>query len=115
MPTSLAASTTSVPAGTAILWPSMVTFTSGMYERGLHRADVVQAVLLVFVVEVPHRRFDHPAGGVAEAAQAAAVLQAVRDALEDAELDLGALAGKDAFVRTDGPVAADATRRALAA
>src|SRR5713101_3338822 len=115
MPTSLAASTTSVPAGTAILWPSMVTFTSGMYERRLHGADVVEAVLLVLVVEVPHRRFDHPAGRVAEAAQAAAVLQAFRHAFEDAELDLRALAGEDAFVRADGPVAADATGRALAA
>src|SRR5713226_5231445 len=115
MPTSLAASTTSVPAGTAILWPSMVTFTSGMYERRLHGADVVEAVLLVLVVEVPHRRFDHPAGRVAEAAQAAAVLQAFRHAFEDAELDLRALAGEDAFVRADGPIAADATGRALAA
>src|SRR5260370_32624332 len=114
MPTSLAASTTRVAPGTAILWPSMVTLTSGMYERRLHRADVVQAVLLVLVVEVPHRRFDHPAGRVAEATQTAAVLQAVRHALEDAELDLGALAREDAFVRADGPVAADAAWRALA-
>src|SRR4029077_16053503 len=108
MPTSFAASTTSVPAGTAILWPSMVTFTSGMYERGLRRAEVVQGVLLVLVVEVPHRRFDHPSGRVAEATQAAPVLQPVRHALEDSELDLRALAGEDSLVRADRPVAADA-------
>src|SRR5260370_9115652 len=115
MPTSLAASTTSVPAGTAILWRSRGPWGSGRSERCLNRADVVQAGLLVLVVEVPHRRFDHPAGRVAEAAQTAAVLQAVGHALEDAELDLGALAREDAFVGADGPVAADATRCALAA
>src|ERR1700694_155322 len=108
MPTSLAASTTSVPAGTVSLWPSMVRFTmcapcartgaSGMGERSLHGADVVQAVLLVLVSEVPHRRLDHPTRGVAEPAKAAAVLEAVRDPLEDPQLDLRALGRGDLAV-----------------
>src|SRR2546427_6409308 len=115
MPTSWAASTRSMPAGTASLWPSIVTFTSGMGQRRLHGADVVEAVLLVLVVEVPHGRFDHPARGVAEPTQAAAVLQTVGHAFEDAELNLRALTGKDPLVRAHRPVAAHATRRALAA
>src|SRR5713226_5517796 len=53
MPTSLAASTTSVPAGTAILWPSMVTFTSGMRQRRPDVARVSQGVVLVLLAEVP--------------------------------------------------------------
>src|SRR5712692_11327272 len=115
MPTSLAASTMSMPAGTVILCPSMVRLMSGIGERGLHRANAVQAVLLVLVVEVPHGRLDHPARCVAKPTQAAAVLQAVRHALENAQLDLGALAGEDPVVGAHGPVAADAAWRALAA
>src|SRR5260370_42213504 len=115
MPTSLAASTTSVPAGTVSLWPSIVRLMSGMCESGLHGADVVQAVLLVFVFEVPHRRLDHPTGGIAQPAEAAAVLKAVRDPPEDPGPDLRALAGQDSVVRAHRPVAADAAWRALAA
>src|SRR5581483_2589723 len=115
MPMVLAASTISVPAGTVILWPSIVRLTSGMGGHGLHAAGVVEAVLLVLVVEVPHRRVDNPAGGVAEAAQAAAVLQRVRHLPQVLQLDLAALVRKDALVHPHGPIAADATRRALAA
>src|ERR1700694_2959802 len=125
MPASCAAATTSVPAGTVSLWPSMVRFiscapcartgASGMGERSLHGEDVVQAVLLGLVSAVPHRRLDPPTGGVAEPAKAAAVLEAVRDPLEDPELDLRALAGEDSLVRAHRPAAADAVRRALAA
>src|SRR5438309_1973191 len=115
MPTRLAASTTRVPAGTVTLCPSMIRLTSGMGERRLHGADVVEAVLLVLVVEVTHRRLDHPTSRVAKSTQAAAVLQAVRHAFENSELDLRALAGEDAVVRAHRPVAADAARCALAA
>src|SRR5712691_10248307 len=113
MPTSFAASTTSVPAGTVSLWQSIVRLMSGIDERSLHGADVVQAVLLVFVAEVPHGGLDHPARRVAEPAEAAAVLEAIGDALEDPELDLRALAGEDSLVCAHGPVAADAAGRAL--
>src|SRR5260370_1381320 len=115
IPTSLPAATIGVTAGTVSLWPSIVRLTSGIDERGLDGADVVQAVLLVFVMEVPHRGLDDPTGGVAETAETAAVLEAVGDALEDPKLDLRALAGEDAFVRAHSPVAADAAGRALAA
>src|ERR1700738_4304102 len=103
MPTRLAASTTRVPAGTVTLCPSMVRLMSGMGQRRLHRADVVEAVLLVFAVEVAHRRFDPPARRVAQPAQAATVLQAVGHAFEDAELDLRAFAGEDSLVRAHRP------------
>src|SRR5258708_675348 len=115
MPTSLAASTTSVPAGTVSLWPSIVRLMSGMSQGGLYGADVVQAVLLVFVFEVPHRRLDHPTGSIAQPAEAAAVLKSFRDPLEDSELDLRTLAGQDSVVRAHRPVPADAAWRALAA
>src|SRR5487761_751064 len=115
MPTVFAASTNSVPAGTVIACPSMVRLMSGMREHGSDVARVPEAVVLVLVVEMPHRRLDHPAGGVAQAAQASAVLQTVGDALEDAELELGSFVRQDAFVCPDRPVAADATGGALAA
>src|SRR6266849_1627701 len=114
-PPSLAASTTSVPAGTARLWPSIVTFTSGMGDGSLHGADVVQAVFLVLVSEVPHGRLDHPTRCVAQPTEAAAVLEAVGDPLEDPELDLRALAGEDSLVRAYRPVATHAAGCALAA
>src|ERR1700687_4381325 len=114
MPTVLAASTIRVPAGTVILCPSMVRFTSGMSCYSSHVAGVAEAVVLVLVVEVAHGRVDDPAGCVAQAAQAAPVLQTVRDPLEDAELQLRALVREDAVVGPDCPVAADAARGALA-
>src|SRR5258708_4029164 len=87
MPTALAAPTLSAPAGPVILLPSMVRFTicapcartgvSGMGEGLADVAFVTQAVVFVFVVEVAHGRLDHPAGRVAQAAEAAAVLQSV--------------------------------------
>src|ERR1041384_5826828 len=115
MPMVFAASTIRVPAGTVILWPSIVRLTSGMCGHRLHAARVVEAVLLVLVVEVPHRRIGDPPGGVAEAAEAAAVLQRVRPLAQVLQLDLAALVRKDALVHAHGPVAADAARRALAA
>src|SRR5262245_23290124 len=118
MSRSLAASTISVPLGTDTCWPSMVRVTrspSGMCRYPQGRALVAQRVLLVLVAEVLHRRHDHPARGVAQAAQAAPVLEALLDAVQDLEVDRAALAAQDAFERADGPVAADAARRALAA
>src|SRR6266581_3804538 len=103
MPTVFAASTTSVPAGTAILWPSMVRLTSGIDGSLAH------------VARVAERGVDHPAARVTQAAEAATVLQAVRDPLEDVKLDLRALVGQDALVGPHRPVLADAARRALAA
>src|SRR5690242_14471231 len=101
----------SVPAGTAILWPSMVRLMSGM---GHHLALVPQRVVFVLAVEVAERGVDDPACRVAEAAQAAPVLQRVRDPAEVVELDLRTLVGQDALVHAHRPVASDAARRALA-
>src|SRR3979411_2372218 len=115
MPTVLAASTISVPAGTVTLYPSIVRLMSGMDQRGSHIARVPQAVVFVLLAEVAHRRLDDPAGRVAQAAQAASVLQAVGDALEDAALQPRPFVGQDAVVRPHGPVATDAAWRALAA
>src|SRR5579859_3826043 len=111
MPAVLAASTIRVPAGTLILRPSMVRLTSGIRGDSLGLAGAPQAELLVFPAEVAKRRVDHPARGVAESAQAPAVLQTVRDALQDAELDLRPLSGQDLFVDPHRPVAADPARR----
>src|SRR5437899_2068404 len=113
MSTSFAASTRSVPLGTVTLLPSMVSVTvSGPFGRTeaalsagaaaapllrcfssgtgrnhlvFDRAAVLEAVLLVLAAEVPHRRMDDKAGRIAERAQAAAVLQALLDGVEDAE------------------------------
>src|ERR1700682_307896 len=115
MPTVFAASTMSVPAGTVTLCPSMVRLMSGIREHGSDVARVPEAVVLVLVVEMPHGRLDDPAGGVAQAAQAPAVLQAIGDTLEDPELELGSLVRQDAFVCPNRPVAADATWGAFAA
>src|SRR3984893_17419413 len=115
MPTVLAASTISVPAGTVTLCPSIVRLMSGMRQRLPHIALVSQAVVLVLLAEVAHRRLDDPAGRVAQAAEAAPVLQPVGDALEHAELQPRTFVGQDAVVGAHGPVAADAARRALAA
>src|SRR6202521_49703 len=114
MPTVLAASTISVAAGTVTLCPSMVRLMSGMCKRLADVAGVPEGVVLVLLAEVAESRVDDPARGVAEPAQAAAVLEAVRDALEDAQLELRALVGQDALVGPHRPVAADAARRALA-
>src|SRR5690348_17167568 len=117
MPMVFAASTTSVPAGTVILWSSMVRWTSAIspphkWGGGIHRhlahvAGVPQRVVLVLLAEVAERGVDHPAARVTEAAKAAAVLQAVRDPLQDVELDLRALVGEDALVGPRSPVLAD--------
>src|SRR5216117_2373591 len=115
MPMVLAASTTSVPAGTAILWPSIVRLTSGTRHDLADVALVAERVVLVLLAEVAQGRVDHPSARVAEAAQTAAILQAVGDALQDVELDLRALAGEDSLVSAHGPVLPDAAWRALAA
>src|ERR1700704_5915422 len=93
----------------------MVRFTSGIREHRPHVARVPQGVVLVLIAEVTERRVDDPAGRVAEAAKAAPVLQPVRDPLEDAELDLRSFVGEDALIGAHSPVAANTTRRALAA
>src|SRR6202162_4138539 len=115
MPTVLAASTMSVPAGTVTLCPSTCRLMSGMRPRLADVACVPQAVVLVLVVEVAHRRLDHPARRVAQPTQAAPVLQPVGDSLEDAELELRSLVGKDPVVGSHRPVATDAARGAFAA
>src|SRR5262245_38554610 len=118
MSTRLAASTISVPLGTETCWPSMVSVTrlsSGIHGHLFRRALVVQRVLLVLLAEVLHRRHDHPARGAAQAAQAAPVLEALLDAVQDLHVDRAALPAQDALVRAHRPVAADAARRALAA
>src|SRR5215472_9475353 len=90
-------------------------FGSGMGGHPVSRALVAQRVLLVLVAEMPHRRHDHPARGVAQAAQAAAVLEALLDAVQDLQIHRAALAGEDPLERANGPVATHAARRALAA
>src|SRR5437016_6001322 len=118
MPTVFAASTISVPAGTLRGLPSMVRLTllvSGTGRDSTHVAFVPQRVVLVLVAEVAERGVDDPTGRVAEPAQAASVLQRIRNAAQVVELDLRTLVVENALVHADGPVAADATRRALAA
>src|SRR4029077_14247554 len=78
-------------------------------------AGVPQGVVLVLLAEVTEGRVDDPAGRVAESAKTAPVLQAVRDALEDVQVQLRAFVGEDSLVGPHRPVAADAARRALAA
>src|SRR5437660_9900198 len=85
----------SVPAGTVILWPSIARLMSGTCHHRPDVAFVPQGVVLVLLAEVAKRGVDHPAGGIAETAEAAAVLQAVRTALKDVELDLRALRVQD--------------------
>src|SRR5216684_7000665 len=95
MPTSLAASTTSVPAGTASLWPSIVMLTSGICS---HRSDVAcvpNGVVLVLLAEMTQGRVDDPPTGVTESAKAAAVLEPVGDSLQGVELNLRAFVGQD--------------------
>src|ERR1700682_5969079 len=115
MPTVLAASTISVPAGTVILWPSIVRLMSGTRQHLSYVARVPQAVVFVLRVEVAHRGLDHPARGVAQAAQASPVLEPVRNALQESELELRPLIREDAVVGANRPVGADAAGRALAA
>src|SRR5712692_2497779 len=104
-----------VPAATVTLWPSMVRLPSGTRHHLADVALVPERVVFVLAVEVAERGVDDPAGRVAKAAQAAAVLQSVGDAAEAVELDLRPLVGQDALVHPHRPVAADAARRALAA
>src|SRR5438034_7969315 len=128
MPMVLAASTIRVPAGTESLWPSMVKLMSGTQltpphlwgggpqgRRGPDVALMPERVILVLLPEVPEGRVDHPARGVAKAAETAAVLQAIRNAQKSVDLDLRSLVGKDPLVRPHRPVAADAAWRAFAA
>src|SRR5439155_25932502 len=115
MPTVLAASTMSLPAGIVILCPSIVRLTSGTCRHRPRRAFMSQGVVLVLLPEVAEGGVDHPAGGVAETAQAAAVLQAVRDALQRVEVDLRPLVGQHPLVGSHRPIAPHPTRRAFAA
>src|ERR1700686_3061699 len=115
MPTVLAASTISVPAGTVTLFPSMVRLMSGIDESLPDVAGVPQSVVFVLIAEMAERRVDDPPGRVAKTAQAPPVLKTVRDALEDVQVQLRALVGEDPLVGPHRPVAADAARRALAA
>src|SRR5215467_7885579 len=115
MPTVLAASTTRVPAGTVILWPSIVRFTSGTYSHPADVAFVPQCVVFVLAAEMTERRIDHPAGRVAQAAEAAAVLERVGHLAKVVQLDLRPFVGEDPLVHAHRPVATDAARRALAA
>src|SRR2546429_9048124 len=82
---------------------------------GAHFAFVPERVVLVLAVEVAERGVDDPARRVAEPAEAAAVLQRVRDAAGAVELDLRPVVAEDALVHAHRPVAPDAARRALAA
>src|SRR6266508_2275135 len=129
MPMVLAASTIRVPAGTVSLWPAIVRWMSGMghrvptcgevgagrRRRGRNLAFVPQRVVLVLLAEVPEGEADDPARGVAQAAEAAPILQTVGDPQQRVDLDLRTLVGEDPLVRAYGPVAADAAGRALAA
>src|SRR5437773_12314082 len=112
MPTVFAASTIRVPAATASLWPSIVRLTSGMR---CDLAFVPERVVLVLAVEVAESRVDDPARRITEPAEAAAVLQRVRDAAEVVQLNLRPVVAEDALVHAHRPVAPDAAGRALAA
>src|SRR5712692_6801406 len=105
MPAVFAASTMSVPAGTVILWPSIVRLTSGTRHHLADLALVPERVVFVLVVEVAEGGVDDPASRIAKAAQTTAVLQRVRDAAEVVELDLRPLVGQDALIHAHRPVA----------
>src|SRR5712691_1685604 len=94
----LAASTMSVPAGTVSFLPSIVRLTSGNCRYLSDVALVPERVVFVLLAEVSDGGVDHPACRIAEAAQAPAVLQPVRDADQRVELDLRAFTGQDALV-----------------
>src|SRR5260370_26434204 len=98
MPTSLAASTTSVPAGTASLWPSIGMLTSGMRGHSSDVACVPKGLVLVLLAEMAHRRVDDPPTGVAESAEPPAVLEPIRHPLHEVELDPRALVGEASLV-----------------
>src|SRR5438046_9429799 len=82
---------------------------------GAHLALVPERVVLVLDVEVAERGVDDPARRVAEPAEAAAILQRIRDAAEVVELDLRPVIAEDALVHAHRPVASHAARSALAA
>src|SRR2546430_9368504 len=115
MPMVLAASTIRVPAGTVTFCPSMVRLISGTGRDRSHVAFVSQRVIFVFLSEMPERGVDHPTGGVAQTAQAPAVLQAVGDPEQHIDLDLRALRGQDALERTYSPLSPHAALPAFAA
>src|ERR1700736_6510199 len=113
-----------VPLGTVTSRPSMVNVarlgsfstSSRMGEPGsLDRALVAQAVLLVLLSEARHRPLDDPAGGVAEAAEAAAAGQALLDPVEECQIGGAAVAREHPLVGPHGPVPADPAGGALAA
>src|SRR5438477_13197654 len=106
MPTVLAASTISVPAGTVTGLPSMVRLISGIRHYLPDVALVPERVVLIFLAEMTERRVDDPAARIPQAAQAAAALQPVGNALQRVELDLRALVGETALLRPDRAVLA---------
>src|SRR5207245_10077954 len=108
----LAASTMSVPAGTVSFLPSIVRLISGIRRNLSDVALMPESVVLVLLAEVADGGVDHPAGRIAEAAQAPAVLQAVGDGDQRIGLDLGGLPGQDALLTRHRPIAADAVWRA---
>src|SRR5437016_2399906 len=103
-----------LPGGAAPLLRSSSSGT-GRDHLVFDRAAVLEAVLLVFAAEVPHRRMDDKAGRVAKRAQAAAVLQALLDGVENAELHLASTPLQDPVVGAQRPVAAHPAGSALAA
>src|SRR6266511_5143618 len=115
MPTVLAASTISVPAGTVILWPSMVRLMSGMRHSLADVALVPEGVVLVLLPEMAEGGVDDQPGRVAQAAEAPPVLQAVGHPEQVVDLDLRALVGQDPLVHAHRPISADPARCAFAA
>src|SRR5438067_12436742 len=115
MPTVLAASTISVPAGTVTGLPSMVRLISGIRHYLPDVALVPERVVLIFLAEMTERRVDDPAARITDAGQAAAVLQPVGNALQRGDLDRRAHVCGDARIGPDGPLLADAAWCALPA
>src|SRR2546428_13041129 len=99
----LAASTMSVPAGTVSFLPSIVRLISGIRRNLSDVALMPESVVLVLLAEVADGGVDHPAGPIAEAAQAPAVLQPLPDAGHAIELDLRALPRPDALLSSNRP------------
>src|SRR5260370_37044484 len=106
MPTVFAASTMRVPAGTVILWPSMVRLTSGIRKSLSDVAFVPESVVLVLLAKVAGGRVDDPAARVAEPAQAAPVLQPVGDPEPDVDLHPRSLRGPHPLAGAHRPVLA---------
>src|SRR5207253_9551565 len=94
-------------SGTCGLFPIPGEVPAGGRRRASDVAFMPERVVLVLLAEMSQRGVDDPAGRVAEPAQAPAVLQPVRNALQGVELGLRSLIGQDSVVRPDRPVAAD--------